>query len=206
MAERYREGWRRAGRPRAGNLSRGAYAAATLHGLRGDDRARAVWLDIVDALQTPGRTLAAAHFGEFFDALLLIHRGRPHQAMELLTIPPEELNQWYSAQWRPWYAAVWAEAAVLSKHADAAGRLERARRLSSDNPVASAIVARAAVLADGSTDDRRLNAVATAFDEAGCRYQWARTLVLMGGRDRCRGEQALAAMGASAMVWPPEPG
>jgi hypothetical protein len=40
FAEQYREGWERAGRPRAGNLSRGAYAAATVHGLRGDERAR----------------------------------------------------------------------------------------------------------------------------------------------------------------------
>ena len=29
LAEQFREGWERAGRPRAGNLSRGAYAAAT---------------------------------------------------------------------------------------------------------------------------------------------------------------------------------
>ena len=77
LAERYREGWERAGRPRAGNLSRAAYAAATVHGLRGDDDARAAWLDIVDALATPGRPLSQIHFGEFFDALLLLHRGLP---------------------------------------------------------------------------------------------------------------------------------
>ena len=40
LAERFREGWERAGRPHVGNLSRGAYAAATVHGLRGDDDAR----------------------------------------------------------------------------------------------------------------------------------------------------------------------
>jgi hypothetical protein len=53
LAQRFREGWERAGRPRASNLRSGAYAAATVHGLRGDD-ARALWLDIVDALGTPG--------------------------------------------------------------------------------------------------------------------------------------------------------
>ena len=37
LAGQFREGWERAGRPRAGNLTRGAYAAATVHGLRGDD-------------------------------------------------------------------------------------------------------------------------------------------------------------------------
>ena len=40
LADRFREGWERAGRPRAGNLSRSAYAAATVHGLRGDDTSR----------------------------------------------------------------------------------------------------------------------------------------------------------------------
>ena len=59
LAERFREGWERAGRPRAGNLSRAAYAAATVYGLRGDDTARAVWLNVVDALATPGRPVSA---------------------------------------------------------------------------------------------------------------------------------------------------
>ena len=40
LAGQFREGWERAGRPRAGNLTRGAYAAATVHGLRGDDDAQ----------------------------------------------------------------------------------------------------------------------------------------------------------------------
>ena len=58
LAGQFREGWERAGRPRAGNLTRSAYAAATVHGLRGDDDARAAWLEIVDALATPGRPLS----------------------------------------------------------------------------------------------------------------------------------------------------
>ena len=151
LAERYREGWQRAGRPRASNLSRGAYAAATLHGLRGDNDARAVWLGIVDALHTPARTVADAHFGEFFDALVLLHRGQPHQAVQLMTTPPEEFNTWSSGGWRPWYAALWAEAAILSRHKDAADRLERARRSCQDNPIAAAIVDRTAAAADNTT-------------------------------------------------------
>ena len=115
LAERYREGWERAGRPRAGNLSRGAYAAATVHGLRGDDDARAGWLDIVDSLVTPGLSLSELHFGEFFDALLLLHRGLPQQAMQVLDTPPEEFKEWYNGLWRAWYAALWAEAAALSR-------------------------------------------------------------------------------------------
>jgi hypothetical protein len=38
----------------------------------------------VDALATPGRPLSEIHFGEFFDALLLLHRGLYEQPMQLL--------------------------------------------------------------------------------------------------------------------------
>ena len=44
--------------------------------------------------------------------------------------------------WRPWYAALWAEAAVLSGHEDAADRIRRARVATADNPIATAIVDR----------------------------------------------------------------
>src|SRR4029077_13362474 len=76
LAAQFREGWEQAGRPRAGNLTRGASAAATVHGVRGDDDTGAEWLDIVDALATPGRPISVIHVDEFFDALLLLHRGR----------------------------------------------------------------------------------------------------------------------------------
>jgi hypothetical protein len=46
--------------------------------------------------------------------------------------------------------------------------------------------------------------VAAALQDAGCRYQWARTLVFIGGEHRARGESVLATMGATPMVWPPE--
>src|SRR4029077_21232641 len=75
LAGQFRDGWEQAGRPRAGNLTRGAYAAATVHGLLGAAAARTAWLDVVDALATPGLALSAMHFNEFFDALLLINQG-----------------------------------------------------------------------------------------------------------------------------------
>ncbi|MDT4956865.1 MAG: hypothetical protein QOD31_664 [Pseudonocardiales bacterium] len=207
LAERFREGWERAGRPRAGNLSRGAYAAATVHGLRGDDDARAAWLEIVAALGTPGRSLAELHFGDVFDALLLLHRGQPEQAEQVLHTAPEQLTEWYNGMWRPWYAALWAEAAVLSGQEDAAARLVRARLMASGNPIATAIVDRAAALAEraGQDGDRDgLTAAAAALEATGCRYQWARTLVLIGGEQRARGEAMLATMGATPMAGLPE--
>ena len=181
LAERYREGWERAGRPRAGNLSRSAYAAATMHGLRGDDGARAEWLDIVEGLRTPGRTLSEMRYGEFFDAWLLLHRGLNEQAARALEAQPEQLSQWYNGMWRPWYAAMWAEAAVLSRHPEAAARVDRARLVAAGNPIAVAIVERAAALGKPGGDRDGLTAAAAALATAGCRYQWARTLVFLGG-------------------------
>jgi predicted ATPase/DNA-binding CsgD family transcriptional regulator len=211
LAARYYEGWQRAGRPRAGNLSRGAYAAATVFGMRGDEPARASWLDVVAALTTTGIPLRQVHFGEFFDALLLLHQGRADEAVEVLQSAPEELNEWHSGMWRPWYAAMWAEAAVLTDHPGVADRLQRARTAATGNPIATAIVNRAAALAgrypgqNGRGGDRAgLAAAAAALQKAGCHYQWARTLVFIGGEERARGESVLAAMGATAMAAPPE--
>jgi predicted ATPase/DNA-binding CsgD family transcriptional regulator len=200
LAERFREGWERAGRPRAGNLSRGAYAAATVYGLRGDDDARADWLKIVDGLATPGRPMSAIHVDEFFDGVLLLHRGLPDEAMRRLHPPPEDFRDWYNGMWRPWYAAVWAEAAVAAGHEDAAARIHRARLLTLDNPIAAAMVERAAALQVPAGGRDRLTRAAAALDAAECRYQWARTLVLIGGEQRTRGEAALAAMGARPMA------
>jgi predicted ATPase/DNA-binding CsgD family transcriptional regulator len=199
LAEQFLEGWERAERPRTGALTRSAYAAATVHGLRGDDDARAVWLDIVDALATTKRPLPQIHYGEFFDALLLLHQGRAEQAMRLLETPPEQFRAWHNGMWRPWYAALWAEAAVVTGHQDAADRIDRARLMTLDNPIAAAIVDRAAALA-GNREG--LAPAAAALAAAGCRYQWARTLVLIGGKERAQGKSALAAMGATAMAWP----
>ena len=203
LADRFRAGWERAGRPRAGNLSRGAYAAAAMHGMRGDEDARALWLDIVAALATPGRPLSQIHFGEFFDAWLLLHRGRADEALAVLSAAPETFTQWHSGLWRPWYAALWAQAAVLAGHPERADRLERARVASADNPIAAAIVERAAAWSRPVGDRDALTAAAAALLDAGCRYEWARTLIMLGGEQRARGEAVLASMGTTPMAWPP---
>jgi hypothetical protein len=198
FGERFRQGWERAGRPRAGNLNRGAYAAAAVCGLRGDETGRAEWLTVVNALITPGRPISDIHHGEFFDALVLLHGGHPEQALTLLATPPEGLRAWYNGLWRSWYAAVWAEAAVLAGDPAAAVRIGRARHCAAGNPIALAIVERSAALAAGDRD--RLLATADRLSAAGCRYQWARTLVLAGAPERARGEDELAAMGAIPMA------
>jgi hypothetical protein len=200
FAGQYREGWDRAGRPRAGNLRRGAYAAATVYGLRGDDTARAAWTGLADDLRTSGRATAETRYAEFFDALLLLHRGQDQQALQRLTAPPEQFQTWFDGLWRPWYAAAWAEAAVLTSHPGAADRVRRARLATAGNPIAAAVVDRAAALADANRP--KVLAAATALLAAGCRYQWARTLIFAGGDNEERGRAALAGMGATAMRAP----
>jgi hypothetical protein len=122
--------------------------------------------------------------------------------MRELQTPPEELRAWFNGMWRPWYAAVWVEAAVLSGHEDAAERVRRARLMTLDNPIATAIVDRAAALEPSEGDRAGLVPAAAALETAGCRYQWARTLVFIGGAERVRGEAAMAAMGAAPMAVP----
>jgi predicted ATPase/DNA-binding CsgD family transcriptional regulator len=192
---RFREGWERAGRPRVSTLRRCAHAMATAHGLRGEDPERETWLEIFIALVPLGRRHHDQHPTAFFDALLQLHRDRPDQALESLAAPPHELRAWYQALWRPWYAALWAEAAVLAGTPDAAERVEAVRSLTADNPVASALNDRAAALLVRDTEG--VLAAAAALDAAGCRYQWARSLVLAGGADGARGRSALIAAGVT---------
>jgi hypothetical protein len=120
--------------------------------------------------------------------------------MHRLSIPPEHLGNWHGGLWRPWYGALWAEAAVLSGDDEAPGRVRRARALTAGNSVAEAVVDRADALL--TKDDEGLATAAAALEAAGCRYEWARTLVLLGGTERARGESALAAMGATAPAVP----
>jgi len=115
--------------------------------------------------------------------------------MRVLATPPEHFRGWHNGMWRPWYAAVWAEAAVLADDAEAGERLLRARWATVGNPIAVAIVDRAAALAAGDRDG--VLAAAGALQASGCRYQWARSLVLAGGPDGLRGEAVLAEMGAT---------
>jgi hypothetical protein len=192
---RFREGWERAGRPRVPTLRRSAHAVATVHGLRGEADDRAAWLAIFDALEPLERPQHDKNPRAFFDALLMLHLDQPDEALRLLATSPVELHGWYQGIWRPWYAALWVEAAVLADQPDAPERVRAVRPVIADNPVAAALVDRAAAL--GAGDRGGVLAAARALEAAGCRYQWARSLVLAGGADRERGISALSAMGAT---------
>ena len=212
LGELFRAGWERAGRPVAANLSVAPYAVATVHALRGDDAAQARWMDIVTALDQRRSLRTQYHVAEYFDALVLLHRGEHEAAVARMPDPPGLPDRQYGGLWRPWYAAAWAEAAVLAGLPDAAERVKQAGALTGGNPIAAALVRRATGLAAGSgtggddagRDD--LAGAATLLRAHAARYEWARTLVMLGGSDGERGAAELAILGAAPMAWPPARG
>jgi predicted ATPase/DNA-binding CsgD family transcriptional regulator len=176
--ERFRLGWERAVRPVAPNLAASTHAVAMVHGMLGDDARRAEWLRITVQLGVAPERLAgcATGWAPTFDALLALHRDDPGAAVDRLSVDlddPQVWGHWGSGLWRPWYAALWAEAAVLDHHPDAAARIERSRYAARDNPIAMAIVERAAAIAAGDRDT--LVRFAITFAQLGCPYQQART-------------------------------
>ena len=201
-AEEFRRAWTRSGRPVTPNLSGGAYAVAMVHGLRGDAAARAEWLAITVDLGADKVKMERCYaaWAPSFDAILALHEGHADQAVASMTLHPDDLHSWDGGEWRTWYAAVWAEAAVMAGHPDAAERLEAARPMAAANPTAAAMVERAASLAAGEPD--RLVDLAATLERAGARYQAARTLVLAGGSHAAEGRAAMAALGAAPMAEP----
>jgi predicted ATPase len=194
-SRRFLDAWERSGRLRASSLGMAAAAVAMIHGLRGDDDTRAEWLTVFDELGVPRER--SSGYGPTFDAIVLLHHGEAGAAMDALAAEPDELGKWVTWMWRHWYAALRAEAAVLAGDRDAGGRLAAARTVVADNPVAGAIVDRASALLGG--DRERLLAAAAAFDAAGSRYQWARTLSFEGGDEAATGAAALADLGVAPM-------
>ena len=106
------------------------------------------------------------------DAWLSLHRSQPHAALEILAADLDD-PQWRTSptllMWRPWYAAAQAEAAALSGSPDLDQLLTKATVAARANPVAAALVRRAAALARGDHDD--VAALAATFDDLGAHYQ-----------------------------------
>jgi predicted ATPase/DNA-binding CsgD family transcriptional regulator len=187
---RFLDAWTQAGRPRAPSFGPAAAAVAMIHGLRGDHAGRAEWLAIIDQLGvTPERR---SGYSPTFDAITLLHRGQAPLALERLGTQTDELNKWLGI-WLHWHLALRAEAAVLAGHPDASHHLSVARPTVAGNPIATAILDRAAALLDD--DHERLPTIAAAFETAGCPYQRARTLILAGGDTAPAGNAALADLG-----------
>ncbi|MFD8979864.1 ATP-binding protein [Streptomyces sp. NPDC059564] len=193
---RFLDAWEQAGGQRSFSLGPAAASVAMIHGLRGDHEARATWLTITDRA---GSKEDHDHgHGAVFDAMVLLHHGDAQAALERIAPEPEQVWKWVCWVWLHWYAALRAEAAVLAGHPDARARVAAARALVAGNPVATALVDRAEALLGG--DLPQLLATASAFETAGCRYQWARTLLLAGGTHAAAGASALAGLGLAPMA------
>jgi predicted ATPase/DNA-binding CsgD family transcriptional regulator len=190
-SRRFLDAWTQAGHPRAPSLGPAAAAVAMIHGLRDDETARAEWLAIVDQLGvTPERR---SGYSPTFDAIALLHHGHATLALERLGTQTDEPNKWLTWIWLHWHIALRAEAAVLAGHPDANRHLAAARPVVAGNPIATAILDRAAALLDD--DHERLLTTAAAFEAAGCPYQRARTLILAGGDTASTGNAALVDLG-----------
>jgi predicted ATPase/DNA-binding CsgD family transcriptional regulator len=176
-AERFRMGWERGGRQAAPGLAKGAYSAAMVHGMLGHDEQRALWRQITLDLGVTAEHLdgVATGWAPTFDALLALHRGAPGMALNRLNADVDDslMRTCPAIDWRPWYAAAWVEAAVLAHHNDALARIDRARHAARDNPIASAMVERAAAIA--ASDRTTVENMAATFEALGCPYQHARS-------------------------------
>jgi len=181
--DRFLWSWQRAGRPVASNLGPTTYAVAMVHGLLGDEKRRRQWLDVTSRLvahrptQRPEGRVSG--WAPTMDALVWLDQGRPDLALDRLEADIDDddvWGRWNTALWLPWYAALWAEAAVLGHHPEAAARLRRSRSAVQANPIATAVVDRAADLAGGDRAD--LDRHARTFAALHCSYQERRTRML----------------------------
>ena len=207
LADRFREGWERAGRPRAGQPEP--------RRLRRRDRPRTA-----RRRRRPGRR-------GWTSSTLCRHRARPwprpssvssstpcscciagcrDQAVQVLTTPPGGVHELVQRPVAPLVrGAVGGGGGPVAATRMPPTGWNAPAVVTADNPIAAAIVDRAAALA-GTGDGRdALGVAAAAFEQAGCRYQWARTLVLMGGQDRAAAARRCWRRWApTPMVWPPE--
>jgi hypothetical protein len=186
-AEVFRLGWERSGRPAAAGLAKAAYAVAMVHGMLGDDERRGLWRQVTLDLGAPFYRLDGCTTGwaPTFDGLLALHRGDPASAIDRLSadVDDQQVRRCPAIDWRPWYAAAWAEAAVLAGRDDAGDRVVRACQATRDNPITATMVERAAAIERG--DRNAVAALAPTFAALGCPYQEERTHVLtaLPGRD-----------------------
>ena len=187
---RFLDAWTQAGRPRAPGFGPAAAAVAMIHGLRGDQAARDSWLAILGQLGVTREHPSG--YSPTFDTITLLHHGQAPLALERLGTQTNKPDKWLGI-WLHWHLALRAEAAVLAGHPDASRHLTAARPIVAGNPIATAILDRAAALLDDHNE--RLPTIAAAFQTAGCPYQQARTLILARDDTAPAGNAALADLG-----------
>jgi predicted ATPase/DNA-binding CsgD family transcriptional regulator len=178
IAEQFRAGWLRSGRPRVSTFGSAAAAVAMVHAIRDDVEQRDDWLSITRELMPPISETSERDliWPALFEAMTLLHLDDPAGALARLARPPDVMPvrvRWYQSLWLPWYAAAWAEASALAHVDDAADRLDRARTAASANRIVHLLIDRAAAIVNDSPAD--LRPIATELSALGCHYQADRT-------------------------------
>ena len=168
--------WRQAGRPVAGNLAVGAYAAAMVFGMQRDDGSRAHWTSITRSLLVRPERLddPANLWAVVLDVLLALDDGDVRTALARTPQTPDEpIEDSNQVLWLPWYAAVWVEARVVAGVGVSAPQFDAARAAAAGNDIALTAIERAHRIAHEPNAD--LADLAERFTAAGCNYQANRT-------------------------------
>lgn len=187
------EGWERAGRPVTPGRAMNPAALTMIYALRGDEDNRQAWQDTLRLMRGDRFGDQGASYDDVFSAIVALHNGQPVQAADHLAT--EQGNDSSEAQFRGWRFALAAEAAVLGGLPNAAEKVAEAHTAGEHSPIATAIARRAQTLHGETTWE--LVDIAAEFDQLGCPYQAARTLLLAGGTTAQLGSSRLRSLGAT---------
>ena len=173
-----RDGWERANRPEAGWMGPSLYAAALVHGLRGDTDAYQEWWDLASQLSGPGRGKARGRgdvFSIFVAPRVALHRGSIDLLSTLAMADEED-----TGDFGPYAQAMSAEVAVVLGATDAAARLASAQPFGRENDFAAAQLMRAAGCLHEDRD--QLEEAVVLWEAIGARFERAYTLTLLPDR------------------------
>jgi hypothetical protein len=185
QAEIMLAGWEQAGRPAAAWMGPPYYAAALVHGLRGDRERHQTWRGHARAV-SGGRT--ASGFSLYSDLRVALHTGD----RELVQAAGASSAAGEPATFSPYTAAVVAEAAAITQAADRQQRLAEAEGFAAENDFVAAHTTRVAGLLSG--DRETLLRSVRMWERIGARFERACTLVYIADRDS-EGIRELAALG-----------
>jgi hypothetical protein len=161
------------------------YAAALVHGLRGDRSRYEAWREHARAVSV---SQSASGFATYSDLRVALHAGDFEQIRAVSARRPDSEY----AAFVPYTAAVVAEAAALAQTDDREERLAEAETFAAENDFVAAQVARAAGLL--RRDRGALLRSVAMWEAIGARFERACTLVWLADRES-EGRHELAALG-----------
>jgi predicted ATPase/DNA-binding CsgD family transcriptional regulator len=184
QSEVMREGWERTGRPSAGWMAPAFFAAALVHGLRGDEGAYATWWDLATTIR-PGKRNG---FSLYVAPRVALHHGALEQATAASVADDEGTAGMFDAYAR----AMAVEVAVVTGAPAATDLLDAARPLAPENDFVAAQLLRAAGRLHG--DGAELEESVIRWEGIGARFERACTLLLLPARAE-EGAEEMAALG-----------